>query len=56
MSPEGKLIGKTKTYLIDDQLIELLKDSYALIGNGIEKLKKIKEYSFIKQKIIGQLN
>jgi tRNA A37 threonylcarbamoyladenosine modification protein TsaB len=55
INPDGKLIGKTKTYLIDDQLIELLKDSYALMGNGIEKLKKIKEYSFIKKKIIGPI-
>ena len=55
ISPKGKLIGKTKTYLIDDQLIDLLKNSYALMGNGIEKLKKIKEYSFIKQKIIGPI-
>lgn len=55
INPDGKLIGKTKTYLIDDQLIELLKDSNALMGNGIEKLKKIKEYSFIKKKIIGPI-
>ncbi|MDB2371351.1 hypothetical protein N9W28_02610 [Alphaproteobacteria bacterium] len=55
INPDGKLIGKTKTYLIDDQLIELLKDSSALMGNGIEKLKKIKEYSFIKKKIIGPI-
>jgi tRNA A37 threonylcarbamoyladenosine modification protein TsaB len=55
INPDGKLIGKTKTYLIDDQLIELLKDSYALMGNGIEKLKKIKEFSFIKKKIIGPI-
>jgi tRNA A37 threonylcarbamoyladenosine modification protein TsaB len=55
INPDGKLIGKTKTYLIDDQLIELLKDSNALMGNGIEKLKKIKECSFIKKKIIGPI-
>jgi len=55
INPDGKLIGKTKTYLIDDQLIEILKNSYALMGNGIEKLKKIKEYSFIKKKIIGPI-
>ena len=55
INPDGKLIGKTKTYLIDDQLIEILKDSNALMGNGIEKLKKIKEYSFIKKKIIGPI-
>ena len=55
INPDGKLIGKTKTYLIDDQLIELLKDSDALMANGIEKLKKIKEYSFIKKKIIGPI-
>ena len=55
LSPQGKLIGKTKTYLIDDQLIELLNGDYVLIGNGIEKLKKINEYGFIKKKLMGPI-
>ena len=52
LSPQGKLIGKTKTYLIDNQLIELLSGDYVLIGNGIEKLK---DYSFIKKKLMGPI-
>ena len=55
LSPQGKLIGKTKTYLIDDQLIELLSDDYILMGNGIEKLRKMKDYSFIKKKLMGPI-
>ncbi len=55
LSPKGKLIGKIKTYLIDNQLIELLNGDYVLMGNGIEKLKKIKDYSFIKKKSMGPI-
>ena len=55
LSPQGKLIGKTKTYLIDDQLIELLSGDYVLIGNGIEKLKKLNDYGFIKKKLMGPI-
>lgn len=55
LSPQGKLIGKTKTYLIDDQLIKLLSDDYILMGNGIEKLRKMKDYSFIKKKLMGPI-
>ncbi len=55
LSPHGKLIGKIKTYSIDNQLIELLSGDYVLMGNGIEKLKKIKGYSFIKKKLMGPI-
>ena len=55
LSPQGKLIGKIKTYLIDNQLIDLLSGDYVLMGNGIEKLKKIKDYSFIKKKLMGPI-
>ena len=52
LNPQGKLIGKTKTYLIDDQLVKLLSGDYVLMGNGIEKLK---DYSFIKKKLMGPI-
>ena len=55
LSPHGKLIGKTETYLINNQLIELLSGNYVLIGNGIEKLKQMKDYSFIKKKLTGPI-
>jgi tRNA A37 threonylcarbamoyladenosine modification protein TsaB len=55
LNPQGKLIGKTKTYAIDEQLIELLSGDYVLIGNGIEKLKKMKDYSFVKKKLMGPI-
>ena len=48
-------MGKIKTYLIDNQLIELLSGDYALMGNGIDKLKKIKDYSFIQKKLMGPI-
>ncbi|MFL2514541.1 MAG: hypothetical protein ACJ0RK_04245 [Alphaproteobacteria bacterium] len=52
LNPQGKLIGKIKTYLIDDQLVKLLSGDYVLMGNGIEKLK---DYSFIKKKLMGPI-
>ena len=55
LSPQGKLIGKTNTYLIDEQLIELLNSDYVLMGNGIEKLRKMKDYNFIKEKLLGPI-
>src|SRR6056300_1414214 len=55
VDPQVKLIGKTKTYLIDNQLVELLSGDYVLMGNGIEKLKKIKDYNFIKKKLMGPI-
>ena len=55
LNPQGKLIGKTKTYLIDDKLVKLLSGDYVLMGNGIEKLKKLKDYSFIKKKLMGPI-
>ncbi len=55
LSPKGKLIGKPKTYLINNQLIELLSGDYILMGNGIEKLKQMKDFSFIKKKLMGPI-
>ncbi len=55
LSPKGKLIGKTKTHLIDNQLIELLSGDYVLMGNGIKKLNQMKDYSFIKKKLMGPI-
>ncbi len=55
LSPQGKLIGKPKTYLINNQLIELLSGDYILMGNGIEKLKQMKDFSFIKKKLMGPI-
>ena len=55
LSPKGKLIGKTKTYLIGNQLIDLLSGDYVLMGNGIEKLNQMKDYNFIKKKLIGPI-
>ena len=55
LSPQGKIIGKIKTYLIDNQLIELLSGDYILMGNGIEKLIQMKNYSFIKKKLMGPI-
>ena len=49
----GKLIGKTKTLKIDSNLVDILSQNYFLIGNGLEKIKKISEFSFIKNKIIS---
>ena len=42
INPNGRLIGKTRTMLIDNDLVRLLKDDYLLIGNGINKLSKKK--------------
>ena len=39
--------------LIDNNLVRLLKDDYLLIGNGINKLSKKKEFKFIKDRVIG---
>ena len=49
----GKLVGKTKTLKINSDLIELLSQDYYLIGNGIEKLKDISEFKFIKSKTLS---
>ena len=48
----GKLIGNTKTLKIDSDLVDVLRQDYLLIGNGLEKLKKISEFKFIKNKTI----
>lgn len=48
----GKLIGNTKTLKIDSDLVDVLGQDYLLIGNGLEKLKKISEFNFIKNKTI----
>ena len=48
----GKLIGITKTLKIDSDLVSLFSQDYLLIGNGLEKLKNISEFNFIKNKII----
>lgn len=53
INSEGKLIGKTLTFPIDDSLINLLNKDYGLMGNGIEKLKKISDFKFINTKIFG---
>ena len=53
ISPLGKLIGKTRTLTINEKLKELLQDDYVLIGNGVNKLKKKKEFKFISKKILG---
>jgi|TARA_B100000085_G_C18524693_1_gene505249 tRNA A37 threonylcarbamoyladenosine modification protein TsaB len=53
INPNGKLIGKTRTMLIDNDLVHLLKDDYLLIGNGVNKLSKKKEFKFIKNRVIG---
>ena len=39
--------------LIDNDLVHLLKDDYLLIGNGVNKLLKKKEFKFIKNRVIG---
>ncbi len=49
----GKLVGKTRTLKIDSDLIDLLSQDYYLIGNGIEKLKNISEFKFIKGKALS---
>ena len=49
----GRLVGKTKTLKIDSDLKDILSQNYFLIGNGLEKLKKISEFAFIKNKIIS---
>ena len=51
----GKLIGKTRTLTINGKLKELLQGDYVLIGNGVNKLKKKKEFKFISKKILGPL-
>ena len=48
----GELIGNTKTLKIDSDLVDVLRQDYLLIGNGLEKLKKISEFKFIKNKTI----
>ena len=53
ISPVGKLIGNTRTLLIDSDLENLLRGDYGLMGNGIDKLKLKKEFQFIKKKIVG---
>ena len=55
ISPLGKLIGKTRTLTINGKLKELLQGDYVLIGNGVNKLKKKKEFKFISKKILGPL-
>ena len=55
ISPLGKLIGKTRTLTINEKLKELLQGDYVLIGNGVNKLKKKKEFKFISKKILGPL-
>ena len=49
----GKLIGNTKTLKIDSDLVDILRQDYYLIGNGLEKLKKISEFTFIKKRTIS---
>ena len=46
LNPQGKLIGKVKTYLIDNQLIELLSGDYVLMGEWDRKIKKNRRIQF----------
>tara|TARA_B100000579_G_scaffold30054_1_gene21055 strand:- start:5931 stop:6593 length:663 start_codon:yes stop_codon:yes gene_type:complete len=50
---KGKLIGKTKTHLVDDNLLKLLNEDCVLIGNGLDKLKTLSDYKFINKKNLG---
>ncbi len=56
ISKDGKLIGGTVSLPIDNSLVDLLKEDYFLIGNGIDKLKKETNFKFIKSKICGPTN
>ena len=47
---KGKHVGKTSTYLINDDLLNLLIRDNFLIGNGLDKLKRISGFKFIKKK------
>ncbi len=48
----GRLIGNTMTLKIDSDLVDVLRQDYLLIGNGLEKLKKISDFKFIINKTI----
>ena len=53
INDKGKLIGKTTTYQISNDLLSLLSKDYLLIGNGVERLKKYSDFKFINKKTIG---
>ena len=53
ISAQGKLIGKSKTYVIGEELFALLNKDYILIGNGLKKLKRISEFKFVKNKSLS---
>ena len=53
INDKGKLVGKTVTYNIDNDLLNLLSKEYLLIGNGLDKLKKLSDFKFIKKKELG---
>jgi len=53
ISAQGKLIGKSKTYVIGEELFALLNKDYILIGNGLKKLKRISEFKFVKKKSLN---
>jgi len=53
LSAQGKLIGKSKTFVIGDELFNLCNKDYILIGNGLKRLEKISEFKFVKKKSLG---
>ena len=53
ISAQGKLIGKSKTFMIGEELFALLNKDYILIGNGLKKLKRISEFKFVKKKSLN---
>ena len=56
ISPDGKLIGKTITYNIDESLISVLQKDVILMGNGVVKLRNIPEFKFLKNKECGPIH
>lgn len=52
MNNQGQIIGNFETLAIDENLIKKLNEHDFIIGNGIEKIKELKDFSEIKNKCL----
>ena len=52
MNNQGQIIGNFETLAIDENLIKKLNEHDFIIGNGIEKIKALKDFSEIKNKCL----
>ena len=50
INKKGKLVGNTKTYSINDDLLSLLEMDNLLFGNGLKKLREHPDFNSIRKK------